>query len=209
MDTVCVCVCVWLCLSGAAATGRSALHSCVAETCARLVVQEKRTVAVHRAQFCLCTYFWLCFSSAGEVGVHWGDYETQKNCTTHFSAPLHIAFLERHAHSWAMWMPRAVKWIHTLLMCVQAVSVFGQYLARCHPWLERSSGSVAVSSLKHQCGRHFSFFTWNVSFVLPTAGGALTNRLPVRVNGEVLCLWEAEGVSSRCYTYCKDVVNVT
>lgn len=89
--------------------------------------------------------------------------------------------------------PRAVTWTDTFRHFCAFTSwvLFVRYSVGRHPWLSKSQGQSYPKQFKAPVWK--AFFTFNVNFVLPPAGGSLSNRLPVMVNGEVLCLWEAEG----------------
>lgn len=135
--------------------------------------------------------------SDGEVDAHWGDYETQKNCTTHFSAPLHIAFSEEARPLLSNVDVRCLLLHEAAYMglstsCVY-VCVFMVLVCGCSE-KRAAVGSLTPSSLKLLCGRRVFFWPFNVSFVLPTRGGAPTNGLPVMVNGEVVLREAGRGI---------------
>lgn len=80
----------------------------------RRAEKRSRTVAVDLG-FSFGTYLLRVFSFRHKRRCSLRWLWNTWNCTTHFSAPLHIAFLKRHAHSTAVWEPRGVKFINTSL----------------------------------------------------------------------------------------------
>lgn len=131
------------------------------------------------------------------LGSMWSLEKKKKNCTTHFSPPLHIAFLKRHAHSWAMCVSRAAELTQTLCVCAYLMILFGHYLMGWLHVCKRGQQQCHPNQFKApvQEGCFFYFFYFLCQFCFAHSRGRSCRQTSTKSEWRSVFVTEGESVN--------------